>query len=197
MRGADRRAAKTITWRFRADLHCIHTQAGTFQRRFVIFLVLHTIYRSFYLHLFSLTSLIQLARRSAARDIVSVLVTSLHGDVHQSVRVSVLQAKPYRVCQCECLSVCVLVSVSLIEKAGARPERMGGPRACCLSLTRERTRRRFVWEKRRRFTRKSARIRRRRSHRCTPNKRVPTSAPHVARHLANTHSPFFHPCCPS
>lgn len=26
MRGADRRAAKTITWRFRADLHCIHTQ---------------------------------------------------------------------------------------------------------------------------------------------------------------------------
>lgn len=46
MRGADRRAAKTITWRFRADLHCIHTQAGTFQRCFVIFLVLHTIYLS-------------------------------------------------------------------------------------------------------------------------------------------------------
>lgn len=125
VRGADRRAAKTITWRFRADLHCIHTQAGTFQRCFVIFLVLHTIYRAFYLHFFSLTSLIQLARRSAARDIVSVLVTSLHGDVHQSVRVSVLWAKPYRVCQCECLSVCVLVSVSLIEKAGARPEWMG------------------------------------------------------------------------
>lgn len=56
---------------------------------------------------------------------MSVLVTSLHGDVHQSGRVSVLWAKPYRVCQCECLSVCVLVSVSLIGKAGARPEWMG------------------------------------------------------------------------
>lgn len=56
---------------------------------------------------------------------MSVLVTGLHGDVHQSVRVSVSWAKPYRVCQRECLSVCVLVSVSLIEKAGARPEWMG------------------------------------------------------------------------
>lgn len=55
---------------------------------------------------------------------MSVLVTGLHGDVHQSVRVSVSWAKPYRVCQRECLSVCVLVSVSLIAKAGARPERM-------------------------------------------------------------------------
>ncbi len=47
---------------------------------------------------------------------MSVLVTGLHGDVHQSVRVSVSWAKPYRVCQCECLSVCVLVSVSLMGK---------------------------------------------------------------------------------
>lgn len=128
---------------------------------------------------------------------MSVLVTSLHGDVHQSVRVSVLRAKPYRVCQRECLSVCVLVSVSLIEKAGARPERMGGrERVAYHSLANAHAVGLFGG-KRRRFTRKSARIRRRRSRRCTPNKRVPTSAPHVARHLANTHSPFFHPCCPS
>lgn len=82
---------------------------------------------------------------------MSVLVTGLHGDVHQSVRVIVSWAKPYHVCQCECLSVCVLVSVSLIEKAGARPEWMEAKRVllithactrfffgcCCL----------FVWDK--------------------------------------------------
>lgn len=75
---------------------------------------------------FSLSlSLIRLTWRSGCeRHTVSVLVTGLHGDVHQSVRVSVSWAKPYRVCQRECLSVCVLVSVSLIAKAGARPERM-------------------------------------------------------------------------
>ncbi len=48
-------------------------------------------------------------------------MTGLHGDVHQSVHVSVSWAKPYRVCQCECSSVCVLVRVSLIVEAGARP----------------------------------------------------------------------------
>lgn len=53
--------------------------------------------------------------RSAAQ--VSVMETGLHGDVHHSVRG--LWAKPYRVCQRERLSGCVLVTVSFTGTAGA------------------------------------------------------------------------------
>lgn len=64
---------------------------------------------------------------------MSVSVAVLLGDVNQSVRVSVSWARPYRVCQCECLSVRVLVSVSLIARAE-------WPRECFLSGMRAHTR---------------------------------------------------------
>lgn len=125
------------------------------------------------LSLLTLTSLILVG--AAARDAVSVSVTGLHGDVHQSVRVSVPWAKPYRVCQCECLSVCVLVSVSLRGKAGARPEWMGAERASL--ITHARTRRLFVCLfLLLPFIPKTVRSRAQ-SH--THNESVSTSAPHV------------------
>lgn len=75
---------------------------------------------------------------------MSVSVAVLLGDVNQSVRVSVSWARPYRVCQCECLSVRVLVSVSLI----ARAEWTQAERVFPIRHARAHTRRLFVWRKR-------------------------------------------------
>lgn len=76
---------------------------------------------------------------------MSVSVAVLLGDVNQSVRVSVSWARPYRVCQRECLSARVLVSVSLIARAERTPSEKAFPirrahahtRAVCLCEERE------------------------------------------------------------
>lgn len=115
----DRMAAKTITW-LRTASTLEHFNAALWSSRCctVCFLSLSPPFLPLSF-LPSPASPLWFSRRGARlrETLCQSLVTVLHGDVNQSVRVSVSWAKPYRVCQCECLSVCVLVSVSLIQRA--------------------------------------------------------------------------------
>jgi len=123
--GAERRAGRRTTWPVGPDRHRT--------RRLVITPVLHAVFSTLYLApppLSVPSSRSPLLTWCGARALENARDTPWQSSGERSPwrRPSVgpwqcfSRARPYRVCQRECLSVCVLVSVSLTEEAGARPE---------------------------------------------------------------------------